>query len=126
MTQLKEPLEIPRQALIDKIQANLDHETAEREAEAAKAKAAKDAFSDFITENHEKVIGWVSSVLGFPGNFARSLEAIEEIFKDHDYTPKVAKPTKKENELEKLRDVLKISANETIQVTPDMDVYRLL
>lgn len=122
---VREPLTIPRKALIGVLQANLDEATAEREEKNAAAIADMEAFKAFLADHADEVAGYVANSLGF-SNWATSLTQVERFFEDRDWTPKAVKATVKEDRLEKFVRVLSLASNEAISVSPDDDLYPLL
>jgi hypothetical protein len=122
---VKEPLEIPRETLIGTLQTNLDKAVAEREEKNAATIASMNAFKAFLAEHADEVAGYVARGLGFR-NWEESLVQVTRLFEDTDFTPVAVKQTPNENSLEKFVRVLSLASNKTISVSPDEELYRLL
>lgn len=117
---ISEPLNIRRTDLIARLEENLATEQGEREEAAAKLAESKQETIDFIRENPERVFEWyLTKVNSKP-------ESLVSAFDNGAYTPKESVPTTKENDLEKFVRVLKMSADETVSLTPQQDLYHLL
>lgn len=117
---ISEPLNIKRLDLIARLEENLAEEQKKREEVAAKLAESKQEAIGFIKKSPERVLEWVVSLHGY------GPEAFVKGFDNGAYTPKESVPTKTEDDLEKFVRVLKMSADETVSLTPQQDLYHLL
>lgn len=119
------PLNIKRTALIETLQANLDKAEAERLERVEAEKENRGKVEELLAENPLKVLGYLRRQFG-RSTWAALYESIEETFEGDGLLPKESVPTTHENDLAKFVRVLKLSADETIEVTPDQPIYELL
>lgn len=128
-TDLDKPLNIGREALVARLQENLDEEKKERETVEAKERAARTTVQQFVEDHEDELIQWIGA--GAPGGFGSGgwediAKNMARFFEDNDYKPKSARKSKRENDLEKFVRVLNMATDTTVEVKPNQPIYDLL
>lgn len=118
---LNEPLIIPRQALIDKLEENLAAEVAKREkAEADRAAERQemlDAIAAFTPDELYNI---------FRRHYAEDVSTLKWDKEHKTFVTADLAPTPIETDLEKFTRVLTMATQDNIEVTPNESLYRLL
>lgn len=123
--ELLKPLNVKRDEVIKKLDANFAEEKKKREEAEAKEKAARAEVTAFLTDHADQVAGYFADHVN--GRWSQLLEELtDEVFKDDNYKPKDSVPGRLETELEKFVRVLKMSADETIEILPTQPIFNLL
>ena len=124
--ELAKPLNLKRAAVIDKLEKNLTEESDKRKEAEQKEKDARNDFRQFILDHEEQIVNYVARSVGGGHSWKVTLERAEELFKDDAYKSPESKPTRLESALEKIVRVLKMGADETVEIVPTNDVFALL
>lgn len=122
---IDKPLSIKREALIARLQENLDKEQAARADMEARAAASRQAAVDAIhTLTDDELHNIVARFLG--GGGRDLVEQIQKAKEDETFvTPKLA-VSRRENDLEKFVRVLGMASDSVIEVKPNQPIYSLL
>lgn len=118
---LPNPLNIPRPDLIKALQAKADAEAAKRKDSQdvldASRKAAVDAINMFSPEELYEI---------FRDHYTVDAEFLTKCKTEKLWVPPQVQPSCTETALERAVRVLTLASDETVQVKPDSDLYRLL
>lgn len=127
MSDIETPLNIKREDLIAVLETRLDEEKTKREtataAQQANRQKAIDAIKSLTDDELFNIFGqFVKSVIDAT-DFAQWVEKVKE---RKQYVSAEQQPDYIESTLERTVRVLKLAANDTIEVTPTDSIYPLL
>lgn len=118
---LPKPLVVSREQLIAALQEKLDEETQEREqAEQAlqeSEQALRDAVAAFDIDELVEI---------FRSYFTTDVEKLTKHKQQKTYVPEKTKPSVTETDLARAVRVLGMSTDESVELKPNTDLYRLL
>lgn len=127
MSDIETPLNIKREDLITVLQGRLDEEKTKRETATAEQQANRqkviDAIKTFTDDELFNIFNNYAKSAADATDFAQWVEKAKESKK---YVSKEQQPDYIESTLERTVRVLKLAANETIEVTPTDSIYPLL
>ena len=123
---LDNALTIPREAIIEVLQRNLDEVVAERrQAEQKKAENRQEMAAELRAWTDDELLNFVTRNVPVTTTFD-FLEWSKRVREEGTYKSTETQPTEKETSLEKYVRVLSLAENATIEVLPQHPIYPLL
>lgn len=121
ISNLPKPLNVKRVDVISALQKRADEEEAKRKEESERIeslkKDAKEAIAKFTPDEMYAI---------FNSYFTTEAEDLVRYQEQKRFVPEESKPTKVETDIERAVRVLNMSPDETIELRPDSDIYKLL
>lgn len=126
MSDISQPLHIPKDALIARLQEVSDEATQKRADAAAKAQAARQTVLDAVAQlSPDQVANILDYKLGGYGD-SKVVEFVEDVVKNDKFKTIDSVPTGIETVLERTIRVLGLASDSTIEVTPSDSIYSYL
>ena len=122
---LHEPLHLNKDEVLAKLQENLAEEQAKRQEASDKEKQARLAVNQVVIDEADQIVGYLWRQFG-AHSWAQLEEMLAKFFESNDFRAKAAKPTPREDSLEKFVRVLSMATNKTLTVEPTDSLYSLL
>lgn len=122
---LREPLHLQTEAVLAKLQENLEAERAKRQEASEKEKAARLAVEQIVLDEADQLVGYLWMQFG-ARNWADLEKRLTDYLEQNDLRAKAVKPSHKEDALEKFVRILSMASNKTLTVEPTDSLYDLL
>jgi hypothetical protein len=122
---LREPLHLNKEAVLEKLRENLEEERAKRAEATEKEKQARLSVNQVVLDEADQIVGYLWRQFG-ANSWSQLEELLTKFFENNDYRPKAIKPSHREDSLEKFVRVLSMASNKDLTVEPTDSLYELL